>query len=253
MKIFTKNFWIFTLTALAVLVPQNAHAVSAVAQQITGEVLVAKAATPDNWETVTADTALATGDSVKTRTGSCSIVYSDQATFGVEANTMLTLEERPDAMDIKLLLGKIKGKVNHQNATQPFVVTTPAAVATVRGTEVDFGFNDQGELTVDLHNGNIGVVNSTAEMTMDLGGNKTVTIKFDKEANILNIKNSLDSDGPITFSVLGTEYTQNPGEEKTIDISTAEEGTTIPSANVNNNETTEKLNEGREPITAFNA
>ena len=84
------------------------------------------------------------------------------------------IEERADAQDIKLLLGKIKGKVNKQNAAQPFVVTTPAAVATVRGTEVDFGFNAEGQLTVDLHNGNIGLVNDAAEMNLDLGGNKLV-------------------------------------------------------------------------------
>ena len=253
MKTLSQTFWILALASFAALVPQNAYAVSATAQQVTGEVLVAKAATPDTWEAITADTVLASGDSIKTRTGTCSLVYSDQATFAVEANTTLTLEERADAEDIKLLLGKIKGKVNHQNATQPFVVTTPAAVATVRGTEVDFGFNDQGELTVDLHNGNIQVVNDAAELQLDLGGKKTIKVKYDKEANAIHILNNCDSDGDITFNVLGADYTAKPCESKDVDLSTAEEGTQIPKTNTNDPEDLENPDEGREPSTEFNA
>ncbi len=247
MKTITQKFGILALAAFALLVSQNAYAVSATAQQIQGEVLVAKAATPETWAPITADTPLQSGDSVKTRTGSCVLAYSDQATFNVEANTTLTVEERADAQDIKLLLGKIKGKVNHQNATQPFVVTTPAAVATVRGTEVDFGFDDQGQLTVDLHNGNIQVVNDAAEMKLDLGGKKSVTVKYDKEANVIHIQNDCNSDGDISFNVLGTDYSAKPCENKDVDLSTAEEGTTIPDTNTNESENPENPDEGREP------
>ena len=214
--------------ALALLIPQNAHAVSATAQLIQGEVLVAKAGAPDAWAAISSDTLLQSGDSVKTKQGSCTLTYSDQATFSVEPNTTLTVEESADKQDIKLLLGKIKGKVNHEKAEHPFVVSTPAAVATVRGTEVDFGFNENGEMTLDLHNGKIQVINEDAELTVDLDGKKSLTIKYDKEANILHVKNECGSDGIVKFNVLGTEYAESPCESKEMDLSTSEQGTNIP-------------------------
>jgi hypothetical protein len=252
MKSILKKFAVIALVLGAALVPASAFATTATATGIQGEVLIQKAGSQD-WAPVTADTALATGDSLKTREGSCALTYADQATFMVEKNTTLTVEERADANDIKLLLGKIKGKVNHEKVTnQPFVVTTPAAVATVRGTEVDFGFNDNGELTVDLHNGNIQVVNEGVEMTLDLGGKKSITIKYDKEANVIRIKNECGSDGPVKFNLLGTEYASDPCDEKEIDLSTAEQGTNIPGID-NNPDDPENPDEGREPMSEFNA
>ncbi len=218
-----KHFWILGLASFMALAPQSAYALSAVAQQIQGEVLVHKTTdTLDSWTAVTQDTVLASGDSIKTRKGTCALVYSDQATFAMEENTSVTLEETPTAQDLKLLLGKIKGKVNHQNATQPFEVVTPAAVATVRGTEVDFGFNDQGQLTVDLHNGKIQVINDDADMKLDLDGKKSITVQYDKEANVIRIKNECGSDGVVKFNMLGIEYAENPCEEKEISLATAE-------------------------------
>jgi hypothetical protein len=252
MKIKTgKNLWMAALVITA-LFPQNAWALSAKVQQIQGEVLVAKAATPDTWDAVTADTELQSGDSVKTRQGSAVLAYTDQASFTIDANTTFTVEERAEAQDIKLLLGKIKGKVDHNRAEQPFVVTTPAAVATVRGTEVDFAFNEEGLLTVDLHNGKIDVVNDAAEMKVDLDGKKSISIQYDKEANLMRIKNECGSDGPVKFNVLGTEYSSSPCEEKEVDLSTAEEGTTPPDTN-SDPDLPENPDEGREPMSETNA
>lgn len=244
----SKNLWVLGLAAFAAFVPQNAFALSAVVSQIQGEVLVQKAGAADAWDTITQETTLQSGDSVKTRMGSCVLVYSDQATFSVDQNTSLMLEERSDAQDIKLLLGKIKGKVNKQRAEQPFVVSTPAAVATVRGTDVDFSYNDQGQLTVDLHNGQIQVVNEDAQMQLDLDGKKSITIQYDKEANLLRVRNECGSDGAVKFNVLGAEYSENPCEEKEVDLSTSEQGTTIPDID-NSPERLENLDEGREPIS----
>jgi hypothetical protein len=241
-----RSLMILALTAFLATWAPNAHALSAVAQQIEGEVLVQKAGSQD-WTAVTADTPLESGDSIRTRQGSCALIYGDEAAFTVDPNTTLTVEERSDAQDLKLMLGKIKGKVNKQNAQQPFVVTTPAAVATVRGTDVDFGFNEEGLLTVDLHNGQIQVVNDAAEMQLDLGGDKLVTIQYDKEANVLQITNDPSSDGPIEYSILGQTYTLQPGEQKEADLSTSELGTQMPDLLNDDPETTENLDEGKEP------
>ena len=187
---------------------------------------------------------LASGDSIKTRKGTCNLVYGDQATFKVEENTSLTVEETPTAQDLKLLLGNIKGKVNHEKVTLPFEVVTPAAVATVRGTEVDFSFNDQGQLTVDLHNGKIQVVNEDAQLKLDLDGGKSITILYDKEANIIRVKNGCSSNGAVSFNLLGAEYSEKPCEEKEVSLSTAEQGTDIPGIN-NDPDNPDNPDEGR--------
>ena len=224
-----KYFVLFALAAGAALLPQNAFAVGAIAQQIQGEVLVHKIAGPaDSWATVTQDTALASGDSIKTRKGTCALVYGDQATFNMLENTALTVEETATAQDLRLEIGKIKGKVNHDKVTLPFEVVTPAAVATVRGTEVDFGFNDQGQLTVDLHNGNIDVVNEDAQMKLNLNGKKSITLLYDKESNMIHLTNDCGSDGSVSFNVLGADYSAGPCEQKEVSLSTAEQGTTNP-------------------------
>lgn len=251
MKILSKSFWTLAVAAGALLLSPNAYAVSAVAQQIQGEVLVQKAGSQD-WNAVTTDTQLASGDSIRTREGSCSLVYADQATFTVEANTTLTVQETAEKNDISLLLGKIKGQVNKEKVQQPFVVTTPAAVATVRGTNVDFAFNEEGQLTVDLHNGAIQVINEDVDMKLDLDGKKSITVKYDKEANVIRIKNECGSDGEVKFSLLGSEYAQAPCEEKEIDLSTAEQGTNIPGLD-NDPDNLENPDEGREPMSEFNA
>ena len=250
MKMLVKNFCFFAFTAFAVLSTSNGYAASAVAQQIQGEVLVQKAgAAPESWTAVTTDTPLATGDSLRTKEGNCSLVYSDQATFSVEKNTTLTVAEKPETNDISLLLGKIRGKVNHDKADHPFVVTTPAAVATVRGTEVDFSFNEEGQLLVDLHNGKIQVVNDDAELKVDLEGKKSITIKYDKESGLLRVKNECGSDGVVTFNMLGNEYAENPCEEKEVSLSTAEQGTNTPETNNGTPDNPENPDEGREPIS----
>ena len=226
-KFVKKHLWIAAVCAWAIFVPQNAYALSASAQNIQGEVLVHRTGTAEEtWQAITQNTELASGDSIKTRKGTCALVYGDQATFQLDENTTLKVQETPTAQDLNLTIGKIRGKVNHQSATQPFEIVTPAAVATVRGTEVDFGFNDQGQLTVDLHNGKIQVVNDEAQMKLDLDGKKSITIQYDKESNLIRIKNDCGSEGPVTFNVLGAEYAENPCEQKEVSLSTAEKTVT---------------------------
>jgi hypothetical protein len=257
MKIHTKFFSKAVILSAMIAVflgiaPQNAQALTAVAQNIQGDVLLHKAGTgPDVWEAIKADTPLNTGDSIKTRKGSCVLVYSDQATFAMQENTALSVEEKADAQDIKLDIGKILGKVNKDKVTKPFQVVTPAAVAAVRGTEVDFGFNDQGQMTVDLHNGKIQVLNDQAQMKLDLAGKKQITVKYDKVTNIISLQNDCSSDGVLTFSVLGTEYSVKPCEEHTVDLATATGPNGPPNTNTDDpgKKDPNDPNEGREPVS----
>jgi hypothetical protein len=245
----------FLLPMLAVLflglAPQNAHALSAVAQKVQGDVLVHKVGTdPDTWTAIQADTVLNSGDSIKTRKGSCVLAYSDQATFELQENTSLTVTEKTDSQDIDLAIGKILGKVNHAKVTKPFQVSTPAAVAAVRGTEVDFGFNNEGQMTVDLHNGTIQMVNDQVQLTLSLSGSKQITIKYDKELGTFLVHNDAGSNGPITFSVLGKQYTVNPGQDQTVEITTATGPHGPPGTDTNDpGKDPNDPNDGREPIS----
>ncbi len=239
------------VAALLGMAPLNAHALTAVAQNIQGDVLVNKAGTgPDAWETIKADTPLNNGDSIKTRKGSCVLAYSDQASFELQENTSLTVEEKDKSQDISLAIGKILGKVNHAKATKPFQVSTPAAVAAVRGTEVDFGFNDEGQMTVDLHNGKIQVLNDQAQMNLTLEGKKQINVKYDKETNTISVQNNCNSDGPVAFSVLGSEFTIKPCEEHIADLATATGPSNPPGTNTNDpGKDPNDPNDGREPIS----
>ena len=249
MKVHLKDVCRFAVLSFAVIALNSSAAWAAVASiaNIQGEVLMARQAAPENWETLTAETPINSGDMVKTRTGSCVLRYTDQADFALGSNTQITVTDRDATQDIDLAIGTLKAKVNKEKTLKPFQVVTPAAVAAIRGTEVDFGFNDQGEMTADLHKGQIQVVNDATSLNLDLAGKKTIKIKFDKEANTFFVKNDCSSDGPITFSVLGTEYSQNPCEEQVVDLSTAENQNDTPSTNQKTQE--ENPDEGREPVS----
>jgi hypothetical protein len=221
----------------------------AVAQQIQGDVQILKSGSPANsWQAITTDTPLDNGDTLKTSKGTFKLVYADEASFGVEQNTSLAVEQKPDAHNIQLLMGKIKGKVNKEKTSLPFQIATPAAVATVRGTEVDFGYNDLGELVIDLHNGKIEVINSDAEMTFNLEGKKSIWIQFNKELNTLRVRNECGSDGSVKLKILGAEYTEAPCDEKEISLSTDQPGSQTPPVSLIT-DPGENPNEGREPIS----
>ena len=206
----------FTLSAF---VCQTLYAAPvATVQQIQGEVSIQTAGSPaDQWTPVSQETPVNTGDSVKTGNGSCIIAYADQATFNLEANTSITLQEQADTQDIALKLGKIYGKIDHTKVTKPFQVVTPAAVATVRGTDVSFDFDDQGQLTVDIDGGGpVQVTNDEAGMDLELQNGNKITVKYNAETGEITVSNSCDSTEKITFSILGKEYSVDKCESQTV-------------------------------------
>ena len=225
---------IFSVLILAAatmfLIPVSARAESvATIEQVQGEVSVHSVnAAADLWTPIAQNTSLNNGDSVKTKNGSCVLVYADQATFSLDANTSITVKDQTDTKDILLDLGKLRAKVNHEKVIKPFQVVTPTAVGAVRGTDVTFDFNDQGQLTIQLENGNMLVYNDEAEMKVDLGGKKTIIVQYDAEAGILRIQNDCSSDGKVVFNVQGTEYAENPCDKKEINLETAAGGNNPP-------------------------
>lgn len=232
---FKKHFIVLGAMVMAsALVVSSAWAEPiASAEQVQGEVYVHTAGSAaDAWQAITASTALSSGDSLKTKAGSCQLTYKDQATFAVDANTEIMVTDQPQSQQIDLILGSLKGKVNHDKVTKEFHVATPTAVAAVRGTDVNFAYNNEGKLTVDLNDGGpVQVVNDTAGLNIDLDtkeGKKTITIAYDEKTGTLTIKNNCDSHGNVICSVLGKEFSVIPCGEETITPETATGGDTPP-------------------------
>jgi hypothetical protein len=210
------------ILALALAFAPQALAADAKLSQVTGEVLVRPAGSADDaWQAVTTERMLVSGDSVKTRNGSATLTYADEATFTIQPFTALSIQTG-ETENINLELGKLFGKVDHAKATKPFQVITPAAVAAIRGTDVNFDFDDQGNLTVDLQNGGpVQVLNEKAALDMSLAEGRKIWLNWDNESGILTFKNSCESKGDVSVSVLGSETVLKPCEEKTFTNDTA--------------------------------
>lgn len=230
---------LLTLTALfGLFLGFSAQAQSepiATLKDVQGEVFVqAAGSTPEQWTPVTSETPLNTGDSVKTGNGSSTLTYTDQATFSIGANTSLVVEQQADTEDIRLLLGSLKGNINKEKTVRPFQVVTPTAVGAVRGTMVDFDFNADGELTVDLHNGGpVQVYNDETGLDLNLDGKNKIKVIYNKETGEITIENDCDSDGVVKFTLLGQEYDVEKCESKTVGVGdTAAGGLNSPDTNV---------------------
>lgn len=192
-------------------------------EEAQGQVMMHSAgAAADAWQPVTQSTPVSNGDSLKTENGSCVLVYSDQARFKLDAGTSVTVQDKDETRDLVLDLGRVSASINKDKVIKPFQVVTPTAVGAVRGTDVVFDFNDEGQMTIDLQDGGpVQVFNDDNEMTVELAGKKKIIIKYDAETGILTIQNDCGSDGVVTFSVQGTEYAENPCDKKEINLGTA--------------------------------
>jgi len=216
-------FSVFLVIAMSIM-PRTAFAKPiASLQQIQGEVLLNKSGNAlDAWTPITQNTDLETGDSIKTKSGTCDLVYTDQAKIHLDPNTSITIHEESDSQNIMLILGNLKAQVDKKKAVKPFQVVTPTAVGAIRGTDVEFNFNNQGQLTVDLKNdGPVQVFNDEAQMNLNLTDGKKISVGYDRQTGIIKIKNDCSSNGKVEFNVLGTEYAESPCEEKEINLETA--------------------------------
>lgn len=219
-----QSIFFTVLIALAAFAASNSYADTvATVKEVQGEVFIQPAGSPvETWNAIAQDTAVNNGDSVKTGNGSCLLAYSNQAEFRVQPNTSLTIQEQTDTQDINLKLGSLKAKIIKEKVIKPFQVVTPTAVAAVRGTDVDFDFNDQGQLTIDLHNdGPVQVYNDEAGMDLELPDGNKVTVQYNKETGELVVTNSCDSASTINFSILGKEYSADKCQAVTVVAGTA--------------------------------
>ena len=220
-KRFLKSVFVALALGLVSFACQNAYADSvATIKEIQGEVFIQPAgSTPETWKAVVQDTAVNNGDSVKTGNGSCLLSYADQGEFRLGANTRLTVQQQADTQDIHLLLGALKARVNKDKVTKPFQVVTPTAVGAIRGTDVDFYFNDQGQLMIDLHNGGpVQVYNDEVSLELELQSGDKIALTYNKETGQITVTNDGSSGSTITFSILDKQYTVKAGQSETVNV-----------------------------------
>lgn len=201
-------------------------------QNIEGDVSVhLSTADANTWEPATDAMNLNSGDGVRTGAqGSCTVAYSNQATFALTSNTTITLSEKPETQDISLSLGRLKAMVNKNAVIKPFQVVTPTAIGAVRGTEADFELTpgEGNQFGVDLlEGGPVQVYSSETDFNLDVEGKKKINVSY-KDGS-LTVACDCKSDGPITFDVQGSSYTVDPCKSATIKVKqTAAEGLGVP-------------------------
>ncbi|MEI8344740.1 MAG: FecR domain-containing protein [Candidatus Omnitrophota bacterium] len=236
----------------AILMTTTAYATPAAAlKEVQGEVFVQSAGSAaDAWKAVTVDTDVNNGDSVKTGNGSCALTYTDQATFRLGANTSLTIQQKPDANNVDLKLGHLMAKINSAKVTRPFQVVTPIAIGCVRGTDVDFDFNDQGAFTADLHEGGpVQITNEQTSMDMTLTNGNKITVQFNKEKGELTVTNSCSSSGSVSFSLMGKTYSLDKCGKQTLNtVETAAGAPEVPGTDQNDQGNENTPNENS-PVT----
>lgn len=239
--LFNASLGSFLALASVIGLPAASEAAIATLSGVSGEVYVqSQDADADQWTPAATNMELASGDTLKTAKGTCAIVYGDSATVQVAENTTLEIIEQEDTQDVNLLLGNISANVDHDRTVKPFQFITATAVSAVRGTQVDFGFDEDGLLTIDLKNGDLLVFNDDEELVLDLTGGNKVSIYYDYATGSLSFKNSCESGGDVEFLFRGKVYTTKPCEEITTDLETATGQNAVPSttgSGDNNSET----------------
>src|SRR5882724_9080070 len=174
--------WFARIALLAWVVasaPMPAHALPADSSEpgliltIEGTVEVTKAGATQ-WQTVTTNTALGFGDSLRTAPHSRATVrLSDLSVIRVNEKTVLEFRAQPDGgslMDLKT------GSTYFFNRAKPSSVHfhTPLISGAIRGTEFNLAAEDSGPTTVTLIEGEVALSNAQGELTLASGEQGTV-------------------------------------------------------------------------------
>lgn len=125
---------------------------------VTGHVFIKK----NNgllFEEIKTQQELKVGDTIKTEVGTCDLILENHTTLNISPNTVLLIEkatfdklDKTRATKLKLDTGRFKAKVGKLVGGSTFEVTTPSAVAAVRGTVLYLGAGTQlGKLFTELY------------------------------------------------------------------------------------------------------
>jgi hypothetical protein len=141
-----------------------AHAVVA---EVEGTV-EARFSAGEDWGPLTPDTVLEPGDSVRTGDGSSArLVNGDGDVVEVQENSEVEVgDQLPKQSAFRLFLGGLLAKVS-PDPGKKFRISTPIAVAAVRGTEFVVDVSDDGGTEVGVSEGKISLQGTSADGTAE--------------------------------------------------------------------------------------
>ena len=111
--------------------------------------------------------------------------------------------------------------------------------------------NDEGMFTLYTPGGQPAALGE-GKSKVNVGPDIQATVLYDPVMGFITIKNECESKAVLKISIMSTERTAEPCEEKTLFLSTAEENQNIPEID-ENTLLIENPDEGREPISPTTA
>ena len=158
-----------------------------------------------NWINTKPATQLETADQLKTGSKSVAVVrFVDGSSLRVRENTTITIfadkKERGLLKNTKIDVGKMRFDVEKQQEEDEFIITTPTAVATIRGTSGFVNVDENGQTLLVVETGVVdvralfgaqqsGTVEAGNSSFINLEGN--VTINSSTEQDLNEARNSL--------------------------------------------------------------
>jgi hypothetical protein len=118
-----------------------------------------KYAQQDAWYQARTGDRVGVGQTIKTKARSrVQVELADGSKIEVLPNSQVNLHNlNSKSPTIKVALGRLKAWVSKNARRSKFEVHTPVAVCSVRGTEFTVGFDEQGQSTIEVDEGLVGV------------------------------------------------------------------------------------------------
>ncbi len=115
-----------------------------------------------NWTTTKPATQLETSDQLRTGDKSVAVIrFVDGSSLRVRENTLVTIfadkKERGLIKNTKIDVGKMRFDIEKQQDEDEFIITTPTAVATIRGTSGMVNVLEDGQTILTVESGVVDV------------------------------------------------------------------------------------------------
>ncbi len=135
-----------------------------------------------DWTTTKPATQLETSDQLKTGDKSLAVVrFVDGSNLRVRENTTITIfadkKERGLIKNTKIDVGKMRFDVEKQQVDDEFIITTPTAVATIRGTSGFVNVDEDGQTLLVIESGVVevrAVVGAQQSGTVEAGNSSFI-------------------------------------------------------------------------------
>lgn len=145
-----------------------------------------KSASGDRWRSAKSNAKVETSDVIRTgKQSTARVRLSDGSKILILQNSQAEMENLSSVQKaIKLVKGRVRAVVKRLKGGSQFQIKTPVGVASVRGTDFEVEFSEEGgEMVVDVHEGRVGVA-KLGDLEGEILINSGERIKFGLEGEI---------------------------------------------------------------------